>query len=744
MASEISSKNSMRRALRERGMSEREAEQWLESNWEQTWPLIDAGVMNPEQVLSGASGLNSATETPSFGIDAVREEETTGTATLDDVIDELEEMNLFSTTSIQAVVDGRGGDIQRLIGEGRSAAEIADSLEQEALRIDDAEQDRLIAIGAEPTSPRYLGEGAGQAENIADSLMRQNLEAQYADAAAAQGMELDEWVATVAYTFASNGEQGSIHRELAAQYARGEIDAATMLARGLNPTLLSALPDGGDSILNPIFPAPRPQYQITYTDSSGMSQTLYADQQLMDTTRAIFNEAGDTRGGVLAGTVIGAVHEAIGAPTGYSGELNRFAPIVALRFAQSDGFAQYSRGLAADPGDRDSAPFGVFPSDATGFVSPEQQAADEEEVEEDRGTGFAFGQAVIGSVTPFADRDFGETGEGVRPPGWEPPASSVFAGSADSLFRQTEDTQAPLLDAARAQSFMMTNQWTALMERYGRAELAWVAFQGRADLADVVFQNGGPTSAAMVKEISDLVRNAGGIGTLRGAGLFDPLDPEANQIASGLFEVGGAAGAASRAAASTVTANVPDPDSTREAYRSLYRQLLLAEPSEEQLSAFVGQIESDAMSNASAAAAAVGSAAATSVGNFWQNVGSGETIGEQQAARIIKQYGVDVSSSALAALQNSPMYAKLYANKPGGMDPLEYASKYAQEVGQYLAGGEGASEDFLSAQRRGMMIGGPAGSDVAAANAVFSEEGLGSESVQEKWARAAKTVAEYF
>jgi hypothetical protein len=294
--------------------------------------------------------------------------------------------------------------------------------------------------------------------------------------------------------------------------------------------------------------------------------------------------------------------------------------------------------------------------------------------------------------------------------------------------------QLPPIYGIQQAALFESSRFADLVEQYGRRELAVVAYFD-ADLADTIYNNGGPTNEAEVARAFEIFNDLGP-DRIAAAGLFNGLD--SNRIQANLFNVGGEYGAAAAAAGRTITATVPDPDSTRLAYKELYRQLLLAEPTDAQLAAFVGTIESDTMANASSAAAAVREAA----GNFWQN--TGKQLSEDEATRIIKQYGVDVRASAYAALEASDAYAKLYAAKPDGMDPLQYAANYAAEVGQYLEGGEAASEDFMSAQRRGMMIGGVAGSDVAASNAVLSEEGLASESVQARWARAARRVAEYF
>lgn len=648
----------------------------------------------------------------------------------DDVRDALEEFG-YSPEAVEEVLRQRSSSVVGSLEDGEAPDLIARRLRLFTQNVDADIQAQRLAAGQELTSEYFQREGGAEAvqERAAQQILDQRLQEEWGALAEYNGMELDQLIDMTVYRFAQHGADhpNSILGRLAERYTAGDIDASMLLGALSNDTLMGQV-SGGYAVLADILPAALTKQEIRYSNDAGGVTTTYVNPVLFDQVAA--NLGGDQ---VLGATVLGAVHKSLGSPTEWTPELEQHAPVVAMLLNLNGTVDTYNRrvGMTAlvDFANEGQVPVGdpvSFLDDGGDIAGPDATLAGRFGGGGLRGAeGFEYDPRT---EMPFQGRRENEEWIAAGRPGAPERQVSPFAPTAPL------DVQLPPIFGIQQAALFESSQFSELVEQYGRRELAVVAYFDR-DLADVIYTNGGPRNEEEVARAFEIFNNLGSE-RIRAAGLFNGLD--ADRIQANLFNVGGEYGATAAGAGRTVTATVPDPDSTRLAYKELYRQLLLAEPSEAQLSAFVASIESDTMANASAAAAAVREAA----GNFWQN--TGREVTQDEATRIIKQYGVDVRASAYAALEASDAYAKLYAAKPDGMDPLQYAAAYAQEVGQYLEGGEAASEDFLSAQRRGMMIGGAAGSDVAASNAVLSEEGLQSEGVQERWARAARRVAEYF
>jgi len=151
------------------------------------------------------------------------------------------------------------------------------------------------------------------------------------------------------------------------------------------------------------------------------------------------------------------------------------------------------------------------------------------------------------------------------------------------------------------------------------------------------------------------------------------------------------------------TITMPDPEAVRQNVKSLYQQLFLTDPSEDQISQFATQV-------------------------------TGIMVANQ------KREDVNQETNDLAQLQalfeDTGLYKQLYSHKPGGMSELDYSNMF--RVGaQSMLGSEGvASTDAL---RAGMQTG-----DVQTTLGAImgNEESWDNSTFMGRFARAARSVSD--
>lgn len=747
MATRAQSEQDMRQALRDRGMSAGQISAWLTQNWETSWPLIQSGQMTPERLLEGVGGdtTSTVTGTPGFGaapapggFSSGRESDGFGpgeyaAGTIDEVRAAAEDAE-FQAQTIEGFLEIDRSAIENMLNAGMSPTEIVRRRDTSLRRI---ENDLVRASDGAIVSDVLTAEDQ-RALNIAD-VEAQRLQDDWGVLATYNGYDsVDDLVQAAQWAFLEHGSinGGSQMANIAAAHAAGDLSDSALLGALSNPELLSQINQGG-ALYASIFPRAITHQVVRYKNDFGSVQEVSVNPALY--AQVLQGLGGDD---VFASVVIGAAHRALGSTgDGYDAQFEKYLPVVAGLVAMSGVSVKTNRrigldnlvfGDSATAGERDER-FRDHPAGPDRFAGA---------VESGRASNTNLMEPLISGLT---DAGFLDT---AAPQGANDGLATNAAFEANrNPFTPTAplNVQLPISWVQDQAATWEAGRLMKAMEIFGDQRELAVLFLYEPDLARSIYANGSPQTeaeAARARQVFDAMPS----GSIESMGLFSDsgVTGTGSRTATNMFNVGGEYGVQARATGQTITASLPDPDSTRLAYKELYRQLLLAEPSDAELNAFVGQMESDSMTNASRAAAEISSSGAGGAGgNFFMDQGPTQDV-DDVAARIIKQYQVDVQGSAYAALEASSAFAKLYRQLPAGMSPLEYASKYAQEVGQYLQGGEGASESFLSAQRRGMMIGGPAGSDVAASNAVLSEEGLASEGVQERWARSARQVAEYF
>lgn len=262
------------------------------------------------------------------------------------------------------------------------------------------------------------------------------------------------------------------------------------------------------------------------------------------------------------------------------------------------------------------------------------------------------------------------------------PASTVFAAlnfgaqtlSPDGLFEGATSSLAGSFQQA--------------MERYGRPELALIAVDNPF-LAERIYTNGNPANEEERHEVLRILEQ------------YDENDLASIGFGQGfsaryvdeLTTVGGAAGQALRASGATVVQQ-QDPEALAESYRQTYKTLLLEDPSEAEVQAFVGQIQS---ANRSATAAATQEI----LSGF--NVWKGTSYGSDDIASIVERYDVNPAARQLATIRASKDYQALYRHLPTGVSEEEFVNRYRAKVGSVL-GGEDVS-DNLDIVRYGMEAG---------------------------------------
>lgn len=139
------------------------------------------------------------------------------------------------------------------------------------------------------------------------------------------------------------------------------------------------------------------------------------------------------------------------------------------------------------------------------------------------------------------------------------------------------------------------------------------------------------------------------------------------QEASRLEQIGGAGGGSGRQAQEP-TVVLPDPAALNETFRNLYREMFLADPTEEQLANFRSQINSATQSA--------------------QTAEPGSTV-----------TNVSPEARAMEILRDDPRYQELYGNKPEGMSETDYRSQF-EAAQRDMLGNESAGNVALLAGLR--------------------------------------------
>lgn len=272
----------------------------------------------------------------------------------------------------------------------------------------------------------------------------------------------------------------------------------------------------------------------------------------------------------------------------------------------------------------------------------------------------------------------------------------------------------------------------AYIDQYnGHEELAFLAATGPEGrrLANEVYRYGSPQSDAHATRIMDLIDEYDR-GELAAAGFGQGFGGERRLF--NLFNAGGEQ-AASR---SQIIANIPSVEGTKQAYESVFRALLLTEPTEEMAASFAATIEGMIMDRTAAAQTEV--AGAPGDVNVWTGHGGRIVTDDGEINRILKQYATNVQAEAIAMLERTKRYEKLYANKPDGADPFEWANSFRTKISQVI--GVDEAMNALGAQAAGMMGG---DYSTAVGRAAMSEAGRQSETLQDRWARAGQLVLRY-
>jgi len=267
------------------------------------------------------------------------------------------------------------------------------------------------------------------------------------------------------------------------------------------------------------------------------------------------------------------------------------------------------------------------------------------------------------------------------------PARSIFAAA----FALREGTHVPgqskdsLFEGGAS---MLAGQFQSALERFGRPELALIAVDNPM-LAEKVYNYGSPQTEEERHEIFKILEQYS-LEDLESIGFGVGFSA---RYVSELTTVGGSAGAALRASGAT-TVQQQDPEALAESYRQTYKAMLLEDPDESQVQAFVASIQG-------ANRAAVAGATQEIISGF--NVWQGTSIGSDEIGAIIERYDVNPAARQLAEIKGTGQYQALYRHLPSGVSEEEFVNRYRSKVGSVI--GMDDIADNLGAVKFGMHSG---------------------------------------
>ena len=197
------------------------------------------------------------------------------------------------------------------------------------------------------------------------------------------------------------------------------------------------------------------------------------------------------------------------------------------------------------------------------------------------------------------------------------------------------------------------------------------------ELASKVYEGGGyDLTAVERKEIRDILGDAGNVSM---------PNTTSEQMNSVLF------GNPTGAGPQTITYTAPDDSTLRESHRALYQSWFLEDPDEEDLAAFVadiqGQVRSEAMKRVT-----------NSRVNFFKD----PTGGGGGGPVVVGLEDVDFGNQQRENLRGNAQYADLFGNRPDGVSEEQYAGVFRNTATNFL-GAEGVLA--TNATRQGMRSG---------------------------------------